>query len=65
MIDDASLRASMVEAALDFVRAYDWDANKSTYIDIVDSVIRRDRPRESPADPEQRGTLAWKARNGF
>lgn len=39
LMNDESLRAQMVENAAQFVKAYDWAVNKSTYLDVVDSLL--------------------------
>jgi len=37
--NDAALRARLVSNALEFVKAYDWEANKGAYLEIVDSLV--------------------------
>lgn len=39
IINDKALRRRMVDEASEFVRAFDWELNKSTYVDLVDSLV--------------------------
>jgi len=41
LMEDAELRQRMVANASDFVSSFDWEVNKITYTNLVDSLVRR------------------------
>jgi glycosyltransferase involved in cell wall biosynthesis len=57
LINDPQRRESMSKNALQFVKAYNWNANKGTYLQLVDSLV--DGSKVQP-----RGTLIEKPNCG-
>jgi glycosyltransferase involved in cell wall biosynthesis len=49
LINDPQRRESMSKNALQFVKAYNWNANKGTYLQLVDSLVdgSKVQPRET------------------
>jgi glycosyltransferase involved in cell wall biosynthesis len=52
LIGDGELRRQMSTNAMDFVRSFDWDLKKPTYVGLVDSLVDGSR-RPDSADSER------------
>ena len=49
LLGDEALRKELVKSAAEFVKPYDWEVNKNTYLDLVDSTVGIGRPRTAAA----------------
>jgi glycosyltransferase involved in cell wall biosynthesis len=52
LMNDEALRAQFVKNASEFIRTYDWDVNKGTYLDVVDSLLDRKPQTRSASVPK-------------
>ena len=56
LMNDANLRESMIKNGSEFVKAFDWGSNKSTYTRLVDSLVERQPLSTSARLPASRPT---------
>lgn len=59
LMNDESLRAQLVKNASEFVKTYDWELNKGTYLGVVDSLLdRKPRPQRAALPKRNLGDAA-------